>query len=178
MWLTPAWKVWPRDPRSCGVLLPCTRRHRKIDKPKPATTKSQPQETPNPKLQNSEPSALQVPMPLSGAALQPAETAPQPAAERKKQGPRKKTKNNSPPPAHLCEILFRDKKGSCIALLGSFMQVLLRDKKRSGAGFLCTYASVLTWHCAVRYLFVFACCPIQILWHKPDINRMLLQYVL
>ena len=28
------------------VLLPCTRRHRKIDKPKPATTKSQPQETP------------------------------------------------------------------------------------------------------------------------------------
>ena len=75
------------------VLLPCTRRHRKIDKPKPATTKSQPQETPKPKLQNSEPSALQVPMPLSGAALQPAETAPQPAGERKK-----RAKNTSPPP--------------------------------------------------------------------------------
>ena len=84
------------------VLLPCTRRHRKIDKPKPATTKSQPQETPKPKLQNSERSALQVPMPLSGAALQPAETAPQPAGERKKNGPRKKkrAKNNSPPLDH------------------------------------------------------------------------------
>ena len=40
-------------------------------------------------------------MPLSGAALQPAETAPQPAGERKKGQEQKRAKYNSPPP---CQV--------------------------------------------------------------------------
>ena len=62
-------------------------------------------EAPKPKLQNSEPSALQVPMPLSGAALQPAETAPQPAGERKnKRAKQKKEKKKRKITLHPCRL--------------------------------------------------------------------------